>query len=105
MEERFFTPVQTDPAPHPACCTVGTGSFSRGVKRRGRGVDHTSPSSAEFKERVELYLNSPSGPSWTLTGRNLHLHVNTKFTVKNVNGVSQDGGECLCEEFLGSWTG
>jgi hypothetical protein len=36
-------------------------SFS-GVKRPGRGVDHPPPSSAEVKERVQLYLYSPSGP-------------------------------------------
>jgi hypothetical protein len=35
-----------------------------GVKRPGRGVDHPPPSSAEVKEIVELYLHSPSGPSW-----------------------------------------
>ena len=34
-----------------------------GVKRPGRGVDHPPPTSAEFKERVELYLYSASGPS------------------------------------------
>ena len=39
-----------------------------GVKRSGRGVDHPPPSSAEVKERVELYLYSPSGPSWTFLG-------------------------------------
>jgi len=32
-----------------------------GVKRSGCGVDHPPPSSAEFKERVELYLHSPLG--------------------------------------------
>ena len=30
------------------------------VKRPGRGVNHPLPSSAEVKERVELYLYSPS---------------------------------------------
>ena len=37
-------------------------SFS-GVEGPGRGGDHPSPSNAEVKERVELYLYSPSGPS------------------------------------------
>jgi hypothetical protein len=39
-----------------------------GVKRPGRGVDHQPPSNAEEKERVELYLYSPSGPSWPVLG-------------------------------------
>jgi hypothetical protein len=39
-----------------------------GVKRPGRGVNHPPPSSAEVKERVELYLYSPSGPSWPVLG-------------------------------------
>ena len=34
------------------------------VKPSERGVYHPTPSSAEVKERVELYLYSPSGPSW-----------------------------------------
>jgi len=41
------------------------------VKRLGRGVDHPPSSSAEVKERVELYLFSPFVPSWQVTGRNL----------------------------------
>ena len=32
--------------------------ISQGVKRPGRGVDHPAPSSAELKERAELYLYS-----------------------------------------------
>jgi len=43
--------------------TMATGSFL-GVKRPGRGVDHPPPSSAKVKERLELCLYSPSGPSW-----------------------------------------
>ena len=38
------------------------------VKRSGRGVDHPTPSSAEVKERVELYFYSTSGPSWPVLG-------------------------------------
>jgi hypothetical protein len=48
------------------------GSFP-GVKRPGRGVVHPPTSSAEVKERVELYLYSPSGPSWPVLGRPLPL--------------------------------
>jgi hypothetical protein len=44
-----------------------------GAKRPGRGVDHPPQSSARFKERVELYLYSPSGPSWPVPGRTLPL--------------------------------
>jgi hypothetical protein len=51
---------------------MGTGSFP-GVKRLGRGVDHPPSSSAEVKERVELYIYSPSGPSWPVLGRTLLL--------------------------------
>jgi hypothetical protein len=47
--------------------TMGTGSFT-GVKRPGRCVDHQPPSSAEVKESVEVYLYSPSGPSWPVLG-------------------------------------
>jgi hypothetical protein len=39
-----------------------------GVKRPRRGVEHPPPSSARVKERVELYLYSPSGPSWPVIG-------------------------------------
>ena len=55
---RFSAPVQTGPEAHPASCTMGTGSFL-GV-RCGRGVTLTPqpPSSAEVKNRVELYLCS-----------------------------------------------
>jgi len=42
---------------------MGTGSFP-GVKRPRRGVDHPPPSRAEVKERVKLYINSPSVSSW-----------------------------------------
>ena len=64
---RFSAPVQTGPGAHPASCTMDTGSCL-GVKRPGRRVDHPLPSSAEVKERVELYLSSPSGSSWLVLG-------------------------------------
>jgi hypothetical protein len=60
---RFSAPFQTGPGVHPASYTLGTGSFP-GVKRPGRGVDHPLPSSTDVKERVKLYLYSPTGPLW-----------------------------------------
>jgi hypothetical protein len=47
-----------------------TGSFP-GVKRQVRGVNHPLPSSAEVKERVELY---PYSPLWAFMAcSELHL--------------------------------
>ena len=60
-------PVQTGPGALQASCTMGTGSFL-GVKRPRRGVDHPPSSSVQVKERVELYLYSPYGPSWPVLG-------------------------------------
>jgi len=59
--------IRNLPGAYAAPCTMGTGYFP-GVKRPGRGVDQPPPSSAEVKERVELYLYSPSGPSWPVLG-------------------------------------
>jgi hypothetical protein len=64
MESRlgatFSARVQTGPGAHPATYKMGTGSVPE-VKRPGRCVDNTLPSSAEVNERVELYLHySPS---------------------------------------------
>jgi hypothetical protein len=61
--------------------TVGSGSFP-GVKRRGRGVDHPPSSSAEVKERVELHLNSPSGPSWPVLRWTLPLPFTRMYQLR-----------------------
>ena len=53
-----FPPIQTGPGVQPASCKIGTRSFPR-VKLTGRGFDHQPQSSAEVKERVQLYLYSP----------------------------------------------
>ena len=60
---RFSAPVQTGSEAHPG----GTGTFL-GVKWPGRSVDHPPISTVEVKERVQLYLYSPSGPSWPVLG-------------------------------------
>jgi len=74
---RFSAPVQTSPGAHSASYTMGIGSFP-GVKQPGRGVNHSPPSSAEVKERVELYLYSPSGSSWPVLGWTLPLPSPTR---------------------------
>jgi hypothetical protein len=59
----FPHPSRLALGPHPASYTMGTGSVPV-VKQLGRSVDHPLPSNAEVKERVWLYLYSPSGSSW-----------------------------------------
>jgi len=39
-------------------------ALSLGVKRPGREVDHSPPSSAEAIVCVDLYLHSSNTPSW-----------------------------------------
>jgi len=58
--------------------TMGNVSFPE-VKRPGRGVDNP-PSSAEVKERVELYLYSPPGPSWPALGWTLPMPITDRLT-------------------------
>jgi len=46
---------------------MGTGFFPC-VKLPGLGVDHPPTSSVEVKDRVDLYLYSPSGASCPVMG-------------------------------------
>jgi len=83
---RFFAPVQIDSGAHPTSCTVGAGSFP-GVKKLGCGVDNPLTSSAGAKERVELYLYSPSGSSWLVVGQTvvpLPLSCTTQDIYNNI---------------------
>jgi hypothetical protein len=70
---RFSAPVQTGSEAHPTSYTMGTGSFPGG-KAVGAWRWPPTPSSAEVKGRVKLYLYSPSGPLWTVLGWTLPLH-------------------------------
>ena len=67
MGARFSAPIETGPGAHPASYKMGTRSFP-GVKWPGCGVGHPPTSSAEVKERAELYLYSPSGLLWPVVG-------------------------------------
>jgi len=64
---RDFPPIQSGPGAHPASSTMGTGSFP-GIKQLGCGINHPPLSGAKVEEKVELYLYSPSGPSWPVLG-------------------------------------
>jgi hypothetical protein len=70
----IFSTRPDRPWVHPASLPVHTGSLSR-VKRPGPGVDHPYLSSAQVKERVELYSYYPSGPSWRVARGNLPLNT------------------------------
>jgi len=60
--ERDFT-HPSRPALGPTQPPVGlVPSLSSGVKQPERGVDHPTQSSAEVKERVQLYFHSSSSP-------------------------------------------
>jgi hypothetical protein len=72
VETSFAAPVQADPETRTVSYRMSTGSLSPpgegGVKLSRRGADSHHPSSADVKERVEVYLYSPSGPSWHVIG-------------------------------------
>ena len=80
LEARFSALVQTGPGAQPASYAVGAETFP-GIKRPGRGVEHPPPSSAEVKEKVELYIYSPSGPSWPVIGRAFTFYLNKTYSV------------------------
>jgi hypothetical protein len=81
-----------------------------GVKRPGRGVDQPPSSSARVKERVELYLYSPSGPSWPVLRRTLLYVYFTLITTREVELFNMSVIVLECTESrqlwlcLGSWT-
>jgi hypothetical protein len=56
-----------------------------GVKWPGREADHSLPSSAEVKKWVELYLHSPTTPSWC--GAWLKHRDNFTFTLTFTNAL------------------
>ena len=75
VRARFSAPVHTSPGADPTSYIMGTRCVPR-VNRPGCGVDHPPLSSAEVEGRVELYLCSPSGPSWSVLGRPLLYRYN-----------------------------
>ena len=68
---------------------------SRG-KRPRRGVDHPLPSNAEVEGRVQLYICSPSGPSWPVLGWTLPLPLPHYIGVSE-DRVTNDVWRCECD--------
>ena len=63
MEGEIFHTCLDLPCGAPSLLYNGYWGFV-GVERLRRGVNHPPPATDEVKERVELYLYSPSVPSW-----------------------------------------
>jgi hypothetical protein len=77
VRARFSAPVQTGPVAHPASYTMGTGPLP-GVKQPGRGLNQSSPSIVDDKERVELYIYSPFVLLWPVRRRPLLYQANVR---------------------------
>jgi hypothetical protein len=79
-------PVQTGPGAHPASCTMDSG-FLSGTNRPGRGVDHPPPSSAEFKEIIELCFWPPVCLHGSLQGEFRRFHTTAMFRPNHYKSV------------------
>jgi hypothetical protein len=88
--ENFYT-LPDQPWGPPSLLYRGYWVSFPGVKHPRRGVSHPPPSTVEVKERVELYLRSASGPSWSFLWtvrinkwpipRYVDINYNTKYTL------------------------
>jgi len=97
VETRFSAPVQTGPGAYPASYTMGPRSFP-GVKTAGAWSWPPTPSNAEVKERVELYLYSHSGPSWPVLRWPLplfYLYSRSNACILSVCKISNDHLQCF----------
>jgi len=66
-----------------------SGSLSPGEKRPGRGADHPPPSTAELKERVELYPYSPPGLSGLYSESELYMEITSRMGCKNADAARE----------------
>lgn len=71
VEARYSLLGKTGPEAHPASCATGTRCLSPG--QSGQGVALTTHTTVT--EGEELYLNSPSEPSWFVAGQTLPLQA------------------------------
>ena len=84
MGPKFSAPVQSPWGP-PNLLYNGYRVSFPGVQRPGNGVNHLPSSSAEVKERLELYLYSLSETSWEIMEWTLFTCTDTclKFLLKS----------------------
>ena len=68
----------------PSLLHIGYRVSFPGLKLSGRVVNHPHSYCAEVKERVELYLYSPSGPSWPVLVQTLLLHYSIFHPVNDI---------------------
>jgi len=61
LKGEFSAPIQPGTETHLASYTMGTGSFPA-VKCLGHSLKQTSPTIVKIKERVKIYIYSPSVP-------------------------------------------
>jgi hypothetical protein len=84
---------------------MGTRGSFPGVKRPGREADHSSPSSAEVKECVKLYIHSPNTLSW----RGAQLSTGTTLTLRlpfygsNIDYIMERGAVTAVSGVLRHW--
>jgi len=76
---------------------MGTGFFP-GVNWPRRGADHPTPSSAEVEGRVDLYIYSPSGPSWPVLGWTITLPLPLDLFQSRYEGFGEKNNLCICRE-------
>jgi len=75
VKARFSAPFQTGHRTQTASYKISTEVSFPVVKRLRCGVNHTTLSSAEVKEKVELYVYSSSVPSWHVKGQTSYLPI------------------------------
>jgi len=76
---RNSAPVQTGPGAHRFSCKRGNTSVSQRVNQLGSGTDYQHLHTVDVKERVELYLCSPTKPLW-----HVYLYGYLQFTRNGV---------------------
>ena len=68
LTDCWVGPRATGPGGLPSLLYNGYRVSCQGVKQPVRGVGNSPASSTEVKERVDLYLYNPSGPSYPVMG-------------------------------------